>query len=108
MKWLSVFKNPYLSLAFNFAYALGNCALGFIFGSWWFITAGAYYAVLTVTRYSVLRLEKRSDGNQSDALFARRFTGILLAVLSFCIVGVNVLSAVEKRGTEFHKILKNM
>ena len=36
--------------------------------------------------------------------FARRITGILLVVLSFCIVGVNIMSAVKDRGTAFHEL----
>lgn len=105
MKLLKVIKSPYFSLALNFIYALGNSILGFFTHSWWFITVGAYYVVLTTTRFCVLRIGKKANGNPDDEVFARRVTGILLVVLSFCIVGVNVLSAVEDRGTAFHEII---
>ncbi len=105
MKVLRIAKNPYISLSFNFAYAVGNCALGFLANSWWFITVGAYYAVLTVTRYSVLQIKRKAGGNYDTELFARRITGFLLVVLSFCIVGVNIMSAVKDRGTAFHEIV---
>ena len=105
MKIAEIVKNPYLSLLFNFVYALGNCALGFSAHSWWFITVGAYYAVLTITRFSVLRVKRKARGDYETELFARRMTGILLVVLSFCIVGVNILSAVKDRGTDFHEIV---
>ena len=105
MKAINLVRNPYTSLAFNAAYALGNCIIGFLNSSWWFITVGAYYAVLTVTRYSVLQIGRKASGNYDTELFARRITGILLIVLSFCIVGVNIMSAVKDRGTAFHEIV---
>ena len=105
MKALNLAKSPYTSLAINFAYALGNCMVGFLTHSWWFITVGAYYMVLTVTRFSVLQIGRKADGNYDTELFARRITGILLIVLSLCIVGVNILSALKERGTAFHEII---
>jgi len=105
MKALKIVKSPYISLALNFTYALGNCIIGFLTPSWWFITVGAYYVILTVTRYSVLQIKRKANGDYGTELFARQITGILLVVLSFCIIGVNVLSAVTERGTAFHKII---
>lgn len=105
MKIIEWIKNPYISLAFNFVYAVGNCLLGFFTDSWWFITVGAYYVVLTVTRYSVLKIKRKADGDFETETFARRFTGILLVVLSVCIVGVNIMSAVKDRGKAFHEII---
>lgn len=92
-------------LAFNFIYALGNCTVGLLTPSWWFITVGAYYLLLTVTRYSVLQVGRKANGDHGTELFARRITGILLVVVSFCIVGVNILSALKERGTRFHEIV---
>ena len=105
MKILKIAKNPYISLIINFAYAIGNCALGFVAQSWWFVTVGAYYTVLAITRFSVLEIQRKANGDYDAAFFARKITGILLVVLSFCIVGVNILSAVKDRGTAFHEII---
>ena len=105
MKGLKIVKSPYVSLSFNFAYASTNCFIGFFTHSWWFITVGAYYVVLTVTRYSVLQVKRKAKGHYETELFARRITGILLVALSFCIVGVNILSALKDRGTDFHEIV---
>ncbi len=105
MKVLNLVRSPYTSLAFNVAYALGNCIIGFLAHSWWFITVGAYYTVLAMTRFSVLQVKRKASGNYDTELFARRITGILLVVLSFCIVGVNIMSAVKDRGTAFYKIV---
>ena len=105
MKVLQIVKSPYTSLAVNFGYALGNCTIGFLSHSWWFITVGAYYAVLAMARFSVLQVKRRAKGDHDTELFARRITGILLVVLSVCIVGVNILSALKDRGTAFHEII---
>ena len=105
MKALNLVRSPYTSLAFNIAYALGNCIIGFLNPSWWFITVGAYYTVLAITRFSVLQVKRKANGSYDTELFARRITGILLVVLSFCIVGVNIMSAIKERGTAFHKII---
>lgn len=98
-------KSPYVSLIVNVVYALGNCVVGFFTHSWWFITIGAYYVVLTVARYAVLQIGRQADGGYDTEVFARRITGVLLVVLSFCITGVTVLSVIEGRGTVFHEIV---
>ena len=105
MKAFSIVKSPYTSLVCNAAYALYHCILGFLTHSWWFITVGAYYTVLAITRFSVLLVKQKAKGDYETEHFARRITGILLVALSFCIVGLNVLSAVEDRGTVFHEIV---
>lgn len=105
MKLIKLARNPYTSLAVNFVYALGNCAVGFLAHSWWFIAVGTYYAVLTVTRFSVLQIKRKAEGDYYTELFARKITGILLVVLSACVVGVNILAAVKERGTAFHEII---
>ena len=105
MNMLKVAKNPYISLIVNVAYAVGNCTIGFITHSWWFITVGAYYTVLATTRFSVFRVKRKANGDSDIELFAKRITGILLLVLSFCLTGVNTLSAVMEKGTKFHEIV---
>ncbi len=105
MKLLNIVRSPYISLILNCIYALGNGIIGFLAHSWWFITVGAYYVVLTVTRYCVLQIRRKANGNHDTELFAMKITGVLLVVLSFCIVGVNILSVVKERGTVFHEII---
>lgn len=104
MKWLSRIPAPYLSLGVSMAYALGNGLLGLFSHSWWFITVGAYYAVLSAARFCILRAEHRSAAPDT-ALFIKRVTGLLLIALSFCLIGMNILSAVKDRGTSYHEII---
>ena len=105
MKAFTFVRSPYASLAINVAYAFSNCIIGFLNHSWWFITVGAYYAVLAITKFSVLQIKRKASGNYDTEFFARRITGILLVALSFCIVGMNIMSAVKDRGTAFHEIV---
>lgn len=105
MKLLQIVKSPYASLTANVIYALGNCAVGVLTRSWWFITVGAYYVILSMARFSVLQVKRKARGDHDTELFAKRITGFLLVALSFCIVGVNVLSALKDRGTDFHEIM---
>jgi hypothetical protein len=105
VKCLKILKNPYTSLAVNFIYGIGNCILGLLANSWWLITVGAYYTVLATTRFAVLQIRRRAKGNYDMELFSKRITGILLVVLSFCVMGVNILSVLKERGTSFHEIV---
>ena len=105
MKVLKIARSPYTSLVINSLYGLGNCIMGFLAHSWWFVTVGAYYAVLAITRFSVLQIRRKAKGDYETELFARKVTGILLVILSFCIVGVNILSAIKDRGSFFHEIV---
>lgn len=105
MKVLSIARSPYTSLAFNIIYALVNCIIGFLNASWRFITVGAYYTVLTVARYYVLQIRRKSTSEPDVGISVRRNTGILLIVLSFCITGVNTMSAVTDRSFALHEIL---
>lgn len=97
--------NPYIRFAFNALFGAGNIVLGVWLWSWWMITCGACYAVLAVARFSLLRIRRHAAGDYVVERFARRLTGVLLVVLAFCVVGVNVLSIVEARGTQHHEIV---
>lgn len=105
MKSIVIAKKTYISLIINLVYGVGNCTIGFITYSWWFITAGAYYTVLAATRFSVLKIKRKANGDYDTEFFAKRITGILLLVLSFCLIGVNTLSVIKERGTKFHEVV---
>lgn len=105
MRLLHFFRNPWLGLFLNILFAFGGCFLGFWSHSWWFLTIGAYYSVLAVTRFLVLKIQKNSFGELKMELFAKRATGWLLIALSICLIGINTLSIVMEQGTAFHEII---
>ncbi len=100
MKNERVLKLALLSFLINVSYGIYNCVLGFTTYSWWFITLSAYYIVLSVMRFALLHIKKRDD-----TLFAKKFTGIMLMVLSFTLIGTVILSVVRDRGTKYHEIV---
>lgn len=94
-----------LSLCFNIAYGLYNAIVGVLLSSWWLITLSSYYIVLAVMRFSLVRIKQKTEGDNELELFARRFTGILLIILTVCLVGTVILSITDNRGTEHHEII---
>ena len=93
------------TLLFNFAFAVGHCALGFAWHSWWYITLGSYYALLSIMRFSSLQVKRKSKGDRELEKFVKRITGILFLLLSLCLIGVVILSAVESKGTKHNQIV---
>lgn len=105
MKLLKIVTNPYTKLSLNILFAVFHFAIGMVTHSWWFVTVAAYYSVLAITRLLVLNVRRKSGGDHRAENSAKRMTGMLLMILSYCIVGVNILSALKDRGSENNPIL---
>ena len=56
------------SLIFNIAFAAYHLVMGLVTSSWWLLTLGSYYLVLSVVRFVVLR-------SKSKERFITKFTG---------------------------------
>lgn len=93
------YKLAFLSLSVNIAFGGYNIVIGCVTHSWWLLTVGTYYAVLSVVRYTVLRSKKESTA------FIKQFTGVLLMVMTLPLVGTVVLATVQDRGTVYSKIV---
>ena len=86
------------SLIFNTAFAIYNLVFGLVTSSWWLLTLGSYYLVLSIVRFVVLR-------SKSKERFIAKFTGWMLIILSIPLVGTVILSVVRDRGHEYHMIV---
>ena len=86
------------SLIFNIAFAIYHLVLGLVTSSWWMLTLGSYYLVLSIVRFMVLR-------SKSKERFITKFTGWMLIVLSVPLSGTVILSVVRDRGHELHMIV---
>lgn len=86
------------SLVFNMVYSAYHIVLGVANRSWWFLTIGIYYAILSVIRFVVLQYKGKGH-------FVIRFTGIMLVVLSLSLIGTVILAFLKDRGTVFHLIV---
>ena len=86
------------SLVFNISFATHHLVLGLVTSSWWLLTLGSYYLVLSVVRFVVLR-------SKSKERFIAKFTGWMLILLSMPLAGTVILSVVQDRGHEHHMIV---
>ena len=86
------------SLVLNVVFAVYHLALGLVTSSWWLLTLGSYYLVLSLVRFVVLR-------SKSTERFIAGFTGWMLILLSVPLVGTVILSVVRDRGHEHHMIV---
>ncbi len=76
------------------AYSAYHIIFGVVTTSWWFLTIGIYYAILSIVRFTVLR-------HKGSRRFLVYFTGAMLIALSFSLVGTVILAFVKDRGTVF-------
>ena len=86
------------SLTFNIAFAIYHLVLGLVTSSWWLLTLGSYYLVLSIVRFMVLR-------SKSNERFITKFTGWMLIILSIPLAGTVILSVIRDRGHELHMIV---
>ena len=86
------------SLTFNIAFATYHLVMGLVTRSWWLLTLGSYYLVLSVVRFVVLC-------SKSGERFIAKFTGWMLILLSIPLAGTVILSVVRDRGHERHMIV---
>ena len=93
-------KSAPISFFINIAYSAYHIVFGLVTHSWWLFTIGVYYAILSSVRFSVLRVK-----GKSKELFALRFTGVMLLILTQPLIGTVILSFVKDRGRSFHLII---
>ena len=86
------------SLVFNMAFATYHLVMGLATSSWWLLTLGSYYLVLSIVRFVVLRSKSREH-------FIAKFTGVMLILLSIPLAGTVILSVLRDRGHERHMIV---
>ena len=86
------------SLVFNMAFATYHLIMGLVTSSWWLLTLGSYYLILSTVRFAVLR-------STSKEHFIAKLTGWMLILLTIPLVGTVILSVVRDRGHELHMIV---
>ena len=86
------------SLVLNISFATYHLLLGLVTSSWWLLSVGSYYLILSTVRFAVLR-------STSKEYFITRLTGWMLILLTIPLVGTVILSVVRDRGHELHMIV---
>ncbi len=91
-------KIALVSLMANIAFGAYYLIFGGITRSWWLLTLGVYYLVLSIVRFVVLRVR----GKQR---LVRGFTGWMLMILSLPLAATVILSVIRDRGHRLHLII---
>ena len=86
------------SLIFNIVFSSYHLITGFLTDSWWLLTLGSYYLILSIVRFVVLRSKSRER-------LTTKFTGWMLMLLSIPLAGTVILSVVRDRGLKLHMIV---
>ena len=86
------------SLVFNISFATYHLVLGLVTSSWWLLSVGSYYLILSTVRFAVLRSTSKEN-------FIAKLTGWMLILLTIPLVGTVILSVVRDRGHELHMIV---
>lgn len=92
------FRIALIGLLFNMAFSAYHIVFGVMSYSWWLLTVGAYYLMLSCVRFFVLQIKKRE-------YFATKFTGVMLMLLSLPLAGTVILAVVRDRGMIMHEII---
>lgn len=80
------------------AFGVYHIVFGIISKSWWLLTVGVYYLVLSIVRFAVLMIRR-------DKIIIAKFVGIMLMLLSIPLAGTVILAFVKDRGTVFGEIV---
>ncbi len=98
---LKVFVSLVSSLTFNVLYAVWEIICGIYYQSYWFVTLGCYYLLLTLARLLLLReAHGRKEARQAE--WKRyRACGILLLFLNLILSGIIVLAVIGHQGSHY-------
>lgn len=97
----------YLSLVINLLYVATNLFTGIWYRSVWSITLAAYYIILAMMRFLLLRFVGRVGiGNDRVRELKRsRLCGMILMTVNLALSGVVILVIVQNKGFEYNGIL---
>lgn len=96
----------YSSLAVNTAYGVFQLGLGVYHSSVWFYSLAAYYIMLAIMRFFLLRDVKAasSEKNMLSELMRYRFCGVILLIMNLALAVIVFYISWWKRGFVHHPI----
>ena len=89
-----------LVLVVNAAYAVGNLLVGVSELSWWFITLGIYYIILSTMRLTVIIMSRKVRSGITS-----KYVGVMLMVTAIPLLGIVFLCFVREVGNKFNEII---
>lgn len=91
-----------LRFTVNLVFSLYNCFLAVTTKSWWFLSAGAYYLILSTMRVAVVAFAAKDRKNE---FFIQKFIGIMLFLLSIVLCGITYMSVYHDVAASHHEIV---
>lgn len=82
----------------NILFSAYHLGVGIWWNSWWLLTLGCYYLILSIVRFCILQKKKITTATM-------QFMGIMLILLSVTVAGTVILSTITDRGHKLHEIL---
>lgn len=97
----------YFSLSVNLLYVAVNLFTGLWYRSVWSITLAAYYTILAVMRFLLVRFVNRVGigKDREKELRRSRLCGMILMTVNLALSGVVILVIVQDKGFQYHGIL---
>ena len=105
MKTDRIFKFAIASLFINLLYSIYNGIIGIASNSLWFLSLSVYYTVLSISRFLVLNITRKSRKNSSAENSAKKLTGFMFILLSISLVGTTILTLSNDKETKYHEIV---
>ena len=100
MKTDNLITTASLVLVINTAYAVGNLLLGVSKVSWWFITLGVYYIILSTMRLTAIIMSRKIKSGVTS-----KYVGVMLMVTALPLLAIVFLCFVKEVGSQFHEII---
>ena len=94
-----MYKSAFWGLLVNMMFSAYNIVIGAFSHSWWFLTIGVYYTVLSIVRFIILA------SKHENSVLIKRMTGIMLMILSVPLTGIVILASIKDRGIVFNEII---
>ncbi len=97
----------YISLGINLLYVAMQGLQWHLFRSWWFVVLAAYYSILSVMRFLLLRYVRANDiGSSILSEWKRsRVCACILMLVNLCLSGAVLMILYENRGYDYPGIL---
>lgn len=92
-------QSAQFSLGLNLLFALYHGILGIWTASWWLLTVGAYYSVLSVMRFAVVR------SREENGTFVMRAVGVMFFLLSVILIGTVYMTLFYQDSAKYHEIV---
>lgn len=106
IQYRSVFFT-YTSFSFNLLFAVSNGIYGLVKNSWWFGTLSAYYILLSVMRFGILRVGNQDKGREKKPEIRKREgdiyrrCGWLFLLLTIALVGSVILMVTKDQAKTY-------